>query len=162
MDKRMINGLKTGIDRLDRVITGLFPGDLIVIAKMPYEEINSLSGRIIEGILSQSNRNVAIVSLDRIKNNKTDNTVKSLKCMADALNIPVILLTSISETVTKRKDKSPRLKDLPDDIVDSAQLIMLLNKEEDNDHDEADMMYVTIAKNLNGPIGTVNISETKI
>ncbi len=160
MGKRIMNGLKTGIDRLDRVITGLFPGDLIVIAGLPLDDINALSSRFIESILSQDNRHVAIVSIDKLKKSTVSNTVESLKSMANDLNIPVILLTKIPESAMKRKDRSPRLKDLPDDVVNNAQLIMLLNKEKYNDHDEADMMYVTIAKNLYGPIGTLSFKSS--
>ncbi len=162
MDKRIVNGLKTGIDRLDRVISGLFPGELIVLAGLPIKEINVLSGRIIESILIQNDRNVAIVALDKLRKGSAENMVDSLKRMADDLKIPVILLTRIPESVMKRTDHSPRLKDLPDAVVNNAQLIMLLSKEEANDKDEADMMYITIAKNLHGPIGTININNSRI
>jgi replicative DNA helicase len=87
---------------------------------------------------------------------------RSLKALARELNIPLIAISQLSRAVEQRSDHRPQLSDLRESgaIEQDADLVMLLLREEYyNPTDEnKGMAEVIIAKQRNGPVGSLNLA----
>lgn len=63
-DKSVITGLKTGFTDLDRMTTGLHPGQLIIVAGRPAMGKTSLAMNIVESIAINEKKPVAVFSME--------------------------------------------------------------------------------------------------
>ena len=82
---------------------------------------------------------------------------RSLKILAREFNIPIIALSQLSRNVENRIDKKPILSDLRESgsIEQDADLVLMLSKK-NNNLDQKEMELI-IAKQRNGPVGTVKL-----
>lgn len=87
---------------------------------------------------------------------------RSLKALARELNVPLISISQLSRAVEQRSDHRPQLSDLRESgaIEQDADLVILLLREEYYNPTEENkgVAEVIIAKQRNGPIGSLNMT----
>jgi replicative DNA helicase len=138
--------------------------------------LNSLELRSRARRLSRQNDGLGLIVIDYIQlmsstaskgggeNRATEisEISRSLKSLAKELQVPVIALSQLNRSLEQRPNKRPIMSDLRESgaIEQDADLILFIYRDEVYNPDSADKgkAEVIIAKQRNGPIGTVNLT----
>ena len=92
---------------------------------------------------------------------EVSNISRGLKSMAQELQVPVVCASQLSRAAAGRSDHRPVLSDIRDSgaIEQDADVVMFVHREKyyNPETEKGDMAEIIIAKQRNGPLGTVEL-----
>lgn len=152
-----------------------------IMSKLPFFiddtpdlSIQDIRSKIKTIIFEQSQIGLIIIDYLQLMHNlkfKTENRVQELsditrrlKSIAREFNVPVIALSQLSRSVENRVNKKPMLSDLRESgsIEQDADLVLMLYRNTSDNEEEShalnhSLTELIIAKQRNGPIGSVKL-----
>jgi replicative DNA helicase len=110
---------------------------------------------------------IQLVDSDDTRDSRQEQIAKisrRLKTLARELQVPIVALSQLNRAVESREDKRPRMADLRESgaIEQDADMVLLLHRPEYYDNnDQPGVAELIVAKNRNGPTGTVKLAFLK-
>ena len=127
----------------------------------------------LEDILEKAEKGLDVIMIDYLqlmtgskradsRQQEMSDISRSLKEIARELQVPVLALSQLSRAVEQRPDHRPMLSDLRESgaIEQDADVVMFLYRDDyyNKDSEKKNIAEVIIAKQRNGPIGTVELA----
>jgi replicative DNA helicase len=110
--------------------------------------------QLMQGSVRSENRQQEISEISR-----------SLKSLAKELNVPVLALAQLSRAVEQRQVKVPIMSDLRESgaLEQDADIVMFIYRDEyyNPETEKKGIAEIIVAKNRNGPVGTVELGFLK-
>jgi replicative DNA helicase len=152
-----------------------------ILSKLPFFiddsfnlSIQEIRAKIKTIIFEQNEIGLIIIDYLQLMQNsnlKSENRVqelseitRSLKTLAREFNVPIIALSQLSRNIENRIDKRPILSDLRESgsIEQDADLVLMLHrnnysKSTTDEEQTSQLIELIVAKQRNGPIGTVKL-----
>ena len=160
--KGSVTGIPTGFVDLDYKTSGMHPSDLVLIAARPSMGKTAFVLNIAQYMAFRKNVTVAIFSLEMSKEQLV-NRLLAMESHVDSQNMRTGNLKDEDWTklVEQRPDHRPMLSDLRESgaIEQDADVVMFLYRDDyyHKDTEKKDIAEVIIAKQRNGPIGTIEL-----
>lgn len=134
----------------------------IVIDPNPFGDLLYLMGAIRRYVLLHK---VKVVGIDYLQImpmrgddlvNEIGHITRTLKLLSQSLGITIILISQLNRSLEARADKKPKPSDLRQSgrIEEDADTILMVYRDIENSPEDGE---IGIAKNRNGPTGTVNL-----
>jgi replicative DNA helicase len=138
---------------------GLTAMELRSRARRLCRQVGDLGAIVIDYIQLMSGRNEGS---GENRTSEISEISRSLKGLAKELNVPVIALSQLNRSLEQRPNKRPVMSDLRESgaIEQDADIILFVYRDEVYNPDSPDKgsAEIIIAKQRNGPIGTVRLA----
>lgn len=122
----------------------------------------------------KNTKNLGMIVVDYLQlmhlKTKVENRVQEIseltrgfKKLARELELPVLVISQLSRAIEKRESKKPMLSDLRESgsIEQDADVVMFLNREDDDIGKDQTNVELIVAKNRNGPLGKMKLKFLK-
>lgn len=185
-DEQLVQRMIGSVGHLDQheLRTGRFKEDdwrlvtdaVSVLDRAPIviEETSGLTAGAVRSIAHREHRQrggLGLIVIDYLqlmatagdnRNNELGEITRQLKALAKDLRVPVVLLSQLNRGVEQRANKRPMISDLRDSgsIEQDADVVLLIYRDEfyNPESQAKGIAEVNIAKQRNGPVGTVNLT----
>ena len=172
VDAQSLRTGKLNPDEWARLVegAGIIGGSNLIIDDTPAITVNELRSKCRKYKLEH---NLAVIFIDYLqlmtgagksesRQNEISEISRSLKAVARELQVPVVALSQLSRAVEQRPDHRPMLSDLRESgaIEQDADVVMFLYRDEyyHKDTEEKGVAELIIAKQRNGPTGTIKLA----
>ena len=134
-----------------------------------YDNILDISGIEQTSQRVKSQKNIGLIIIDYFQLVKCDETFEAvtirLKLLAKELNVPIIILSQLSNELESREDKRPTLSDFQgsSSIVNYADTILFVYKDDyyNMDSEKKGLVDITVAKSKTGNTGIIDLLDIR-
>jgi len=146
------------MEKIDKKKNETYDHSRFLLKEWPNDPEKELPDRVKQ--ISEKEK-IEFVVVDGLQDIKINSLGTILKGLASEMSVPIIALARSSEAAAKREDHHPLQRDLPKEVVEEADVLVLLYRESlwNSEGDNKYTLEVTVSKNLFGPIGALELES---